>query len=151
VGGLADGARLPTAPKFQGVASAGYTMPVWEGRALFANLTVQYVGSSFSQFENEEDGFGSIGGTAANAARLIRYGGPLTVTQITFNPELPGYTLANFRLGVKGDHWELAGYVNNLTDKTARLALDYERGRSARVGYLTNQPRSYGLYGMWSF
>ena len=49
---------------------------------------------------------------------------------------MPSYTLANFRLGLKGDHWQAAAYVNNFTDKTVPLALDYERGRSARVGYL---------------
>jgi len=38
-----------------------------------------------------------------------------------------------------------------IRDKAARLALDYERGRLARVGYLTNQPRTYDLYGMWHF
>ena len=49
VGGLEKGHRLPTAPKFQGVASLGYTMPVMgDGKDLFANLTYQHVGSSFS-------------------------------------------------------------------------------------------------------
>ena len=45
----------------------------------------------------------------------------------------------------------MAAYINNITDKTAVLALDYERGRSARVGYLTNQPRTIGLYGSHTF
>ena len=40
--------------EFQGVASLGFTMPVMgDGKNLFANLTFQHVGSSFSQFENE--------------------------------------------------------------------------------------------------
>jgi iron complex outermembrane receptor protein len=152
VGGLADGNRLPTAPKTQAVGSIGYTMPVQGSTDFFANLTVQYVGSSFSQFENEQPGWGQIGGAGdPNAARLITYGGPLTVAQINFNPELPSYTLANFRLGLKTDHWQAAAYVNNLADKSARLALDYERGRSARVGYLTNQPRTIGIYGSHSW
>ncbi len=151
VGGLADGNRLPTAPKVQASGSLGYTMPVSGATDLFANLTVQYVGSSFSQFENEEPGFGEIGGPSPNSARLIPFGGVPAGTQITFNPELAAYTLANFRLGVKTDRWQVAAYVNNLTDKTAQLALDYERGRSARVGYLTNQPRTIGVYGSYSF
>jgi iron complex outermembrane receptor protein len=41
--------------------------------------------------------------------------------------------------------------VNNLTDEHARLALDQERGRYARVGYLTNQPRTYGITARVSF
>ena len=70
---------------------------------------------------------------------------------INFNPELPSYTLANFRLGLKTNRWQLAAYITNISDKNARLALDYERGRSARVGYLTNQPRTIGVYGSYVF
>jgi iron complex outermembrane receptor protein len=153
VGGLADGNRLPTAPKAQAVGSVGYTLPSAAGSAdFFGNFTIQYVGSSFSQFENEQPGWGQIGGAGdPNAARLIAYGGPLNVNQINFNPQLPSYTLANLRFGFKTDRWQGALYINNLANKTAELALDYERGRSARVGYLTNQPRTIGLYGSYSF
>lgn len=153
VGGLADGNRLPTAPKTQAVGSIGYTMPTAMATTdFFANFTIQYVGSSFSQFENEEPGWGQIGGAGdPNAARLIAYGGVPAGTVINFNPELPSYTLANLRFGFKTERWQAALYVNNIADKTAELALDYERGRSARVGYLTNQPRTIGLYGSYSF
>ena len=156
VGGLADGNRLPTAPKTQAAASVGYTLPVMSNNDFFANFTLQYVGPSFSQFENEEPGFGAIcagcpSAANPNAARLIVLGGPYSTSLITFNPELPGYTLANLRFGLKSDHWQVAAFVNNITDKVAELALDYERGRSARVGYLTNQPRTYGLYGRYDF
>ena len=153
VGGLQDGNRLPTAPRTQAAGSVGYTLPSAAGSAdLFANFTIQYVGSSYSQFENEEPGWGQIGGAGdPNAARLIAYGGPLTVNQITFNPLLPSYTLANLRFGFKTDRWQAAAYITNIGDKSAELALDYERGRSARVGYLTNQPRTIGLYGSYSF
>jgi len=151
VGGLADGNRLPTAPKTQAVGSVGYTLPV-QSMDFFASFTIQYVGSSFSQFENEEPGWGQIGGSGdPNAARLISYGGPLTVSQINFNSELPSYTLANLRFGLKTERWQAAAYINNIADKNAELALDYERGRSARVGYLTNQPRTIGVYGSYIF
>ncbi|MGH8138471.1 MAG: TonB-dependent receptor [Steroidobacteraceae bacterium] len=151
VGGLQSGNRLPTAPQFQGVATATFTVPMGAGPDFFATATVQYVGSSFSQFENEEDGFGSLGGPSPNAARLIPYGGPLTVSQINYDAELPSYSIGNVRFGLKNDRWEAALYCNNLWDETARLALDYERGRSARVGYITNQPRTFGLYGHLKF
>lgn len=151
VGGLEAGNRLPTAPEFQAVGSLGYTVPMNSERDFFAMATIQYIGSSFSQFENEEDGFGSIGGPSPNAAKLMPYGGPYTVSQINFNAELPGYSLGNVRFGVRTTRWEAALYCNNLWDETARLALDYERGRSARVGYITNQPRTFGLYGHLKF
>jgi len=72
-------------------------------------------------------------------------------TVIAFNNELDSYTLVNLRLGLKTDRWQAAAYVNNVGDKIAHLALDYERGRSARVGYLVNQPRTYGLYGAYNW
>jgi iron complex outermembrane receptor protein len=151
VGGLQSGNRLPTAPEFQAVGSLGYTLPLQSDQDFFAMATIQYIGSSFSQFENEENGFGSIGGPSPNAAPLFPYGGPLTTSQINFNAELPSYSLGNVRFGLRTTRWEAAFYINNLWDETARLALDYERGRSARVGYITNQPRTFGLYGHVKF
>jgi iron complex outermembrane recepter protein len=155
VGGLVDGNRLPTAPQIQAVGSIGYTLPLQNQRDFFSVFTVQYVGSSYSQFENEELQFGQIGGTAsdvnANPARLITYGGVPSNTVISFDSRLPAYSLGNLRAGVRTERWEVAGYLNNLWDTNAHLALDYERGRSARVGYLTNQPRTIGVGAQYKF
>ena len=153
VGGLADANRLPTAPRFQGVASVGFTHPIAGGRDFFSVLTVQYVGSSFSQFENEQPDFGVINatGTPNFAAALIPYGAPPPGTTYTINPELSSYSLGNIRAGLRTDRWEGALYINNIWDETARLALDYERGRRARYSYLTNQPRTIGVYGSYRF
>jgi iron complex outermembrane recepter protein len=153
VGGLVDGNRLPTAPQIQAVGSIGYTLPLQNQRNFFSVFTVQYVGSSYSQFENEEPGFGQIGGQAGdlNAARLITYGGVPASTVISFDSRLPAYSLGNLRAGVRTERWEVAGYLNNLWDTNAHLALDYERGRSARVGYLTNQPRTIGVGAQYKF
>jgi len=156
VGGLQDGNRLPTAPKVQAAAYVGYMLPLSGAKNFFADFTVQYVGSSFSQFENEEPGWGAIcsgcpNAANPNAAGLRQFGGPLSTSSFTFDPELPSYTLGNLRLGVKTDRWQGAFYINNLWDTTAHLALDYERGRAARLGYITNTPRTFGLYGSYSF
>jgi iron complex outermembrane receptor protein len=153
IGGLADGNRLPTAPQVQAVGSVGYTLPLTEHRDFFSVFTVQYVGSSYSQFENEEPGFGQIGGQSSDpyAARLIGYGGVPGSTVISFDARLPAYSLGNLRAGVRTDRWEAAAYLNNLWDTNAHLALDYERGRSARVGYLTNQPRTIGVGAQYKF
>ena len=151
IGGLQDGNRLPTSPQLQAVASVGFTHPLDDQRDFFSILTVQYVGSSYSQFENEQVGFGEIGGTDPNAARLIPYGGVPTDTVISFDQKLGAYSLGGLRAGIRTHSWEFAGYVNNIWDTNAHLALDYERGRSARVGYLTNQPRTIGIYGKYKF
>ncbi|MBP9593172.1 MAG: TonB-dependent receptor, partial [Steroidobacteraceae bacterium] len=68
-----------------------------------------------------------------------------------FDPELPDYQIGNLRVGVLSDQWEIAAFVNNLWDERALLSVDRERGRRARVGYLTNQPRTYGMTLRYSF
>jgi outer membrane receptor protein involved in Fe transport len=111
-------------------------------------LTFQHAGSSYTQLADQESGFGIITNRANppfGAARLIQLGGVPADTIITFDEELPSYDLLNLRWGVRGDRWEAALFVNNLTDESAFLSIDRERGRSARVGYLTNPPRTIGV------
>ncbi len=72
-------------------------------------------------------------------------GGPLTQSTFTYNPELPAYDIVNLRLGVRHANWDIALFANNVTDERAFLALDRERGTRARIGFLTNQPRTFGL------
>ena len=52
-------------------------------------------------------------------------------------------TSYEFRFG--GIGLEVEARINNLFDERALLALDQERGTRARVGYLVNQPRTFGL------
>jgi outer membrane receptor protein involved in Fe transport len=112
---------------------------------MFANLTWQHNGSSFSQFENEVANFGLIGGGGARIITLA----PTSITSFAFDAELPAYDITNFRVGLKAGTWEAALFVSNLLDERAVLALDYERGRSARVGNLINQPRTIGVSIDW--
>jgi len=72
-------------------------------------------------------------------------GGPLTQQFLTYNPVLPSYSLLNARLGVLKGKWDVALYANNLTDERALLTFDRERGTRARIFYLTNQPRTFGI------
>jgi iron complex outermembrane receptor protein len=136
VAGLQDGNRLPTAPKVQAATNATYTTSFRNAYSGFATATLQYVGSRFTQFSDEAPGAGSIA--------LYNIGNP-TISTFNYNPELPAYTIGNLRIGAKSDRYELALYVNNVTDKHALLSLDLERGGSARVGYEVNQPRTVGL------
>ena len=78
-------------------------------------------------------------------------GGPLTQSTFTFNPELPAYNILNTRIGVLSGVWDIAFFINNVTDERAFLALDQERGTRARVGYLTNPPRRVGISTRVSF
>ena len=66
-------------------------------------------------------------------------------TQIEFDARLPSYHIANLRWGFGADSWEASVFINNLFDERAFLSLDRERNTRARVGFLTNMPRTYGV------
>jgi iron complex outermembrane receptor protein len=152
--GVREGNRLPTSPEFQAAFSAGYTFPFSDSLESFARLTVQHVGSSYTQLADQEAGFGLIHAppNTDGSARLIQMGGvPFASMQVRFPAELPSYNLGNVRWGVRSDKWEAAIFVNNLWNERAYLSLDRERGRSARVGYLTNPPRTVGVNFNMSF
>lgn len=142
IAGIRDGNRLPTSPEFQAAATATYTWPFSNVMDGFVNFTFQHVGSSYTQLADQEPPTGCVG--CPGAPGFFAFGAP-TISQFTFDPELPSYELGNLRFGVKADAWEAALFVNNLWDERAFLSLDRERGTRARVGYLTNMPRTYGV------
>jgi iron complex outermembrane receptor protein len=148
VGGIKDGNRLATVPELQAAAAASYVFPMtgeWEG---YVNGIVQYVGDRYTQIGDQAEGFGTVNLLSFEPNTI---GGPLTQSVFTFNPLLPSYTVANARFGMRKDRWDVAIYVNNLTDELAYLALDQERGTRARVSYLVNQPRTYGITARMEF
>jgi len=149
VAGVRKGNRLPTSPELQASATAAYNWNLTEGLHSYVRFTVQHVGSSFTQMADQENNFGVIlsrppGTPTDGTARLIDLG-DVNVNRIEFDAELASYDIGNLRWGFGSDAWEASLFVNNLWDETAHLSIDRERGRSARVGYLTNQPRTYGV------
>lgn len=147
VSGIEEGRRLPSVPKFQAAAAATYQQPIAPEFQGYLTATYNHVGSRFTQVGDEDPGFGVVNLRSfeqeADGGNTI--GGPLTQNTFTFDPRLPAYDIVNLRLGVRHANWDIALYVNNLTDERAFLALDRERGLRARVGYLTNQPRTFGF------
>ena len=145
IAGIRKGNRLPTAPEFQAAASATYSWAWSTTLDSYVTFTFQHVGSSYTQLADQEPNFGLIAtGGPPGSARFIPFGDP-TITSFAFAAELPSYELGNLRFGLRGGKWEAAAYINNLWDERALLSIDRERGRSARVGYLTNVPRTYGV------
>lgn len=134
--GLRDGNRLPTVPKFQTSFSVGYEREMANGLEAFSNLTWQYVGKRYTQISDQEQN--------PRTVALFPNVGAGTASSLIFPLELPSYDIVNLRLGVRGEGWEAAAFVNNLGDERARLALDRERGLRARYGFLTNPPRTFG-------
>ena len=145
VSGIQKGNRLPTVPELQAAAAATYRWEMTRNWAGYLTGTYQHVGSRFTQIGDQAAGFGTVNLLAFEQAGGGTIGGPLTQNTFTFDPELPAYDLVNLRLGVLSGKWDVALFVNNVTDEVAFLALDQERGTLARVGYLTNQPRTYGV------
>lgn len=141
VAGIQDGNRLPTVPEFQLAAAANYRWELRHGWVGYVTGTFQHIGSRFTQVGDQAAGFGTVNLLAFPGV----IGGPLTQNTFTFNPELPSYEILNLRLGFLHEQWDAALFVNNVTDEVALLALDQERGTLARVGYLTNQPRTFGV------
>ena len=146
VSGIRSGNRLPSVPKLQASASATVRRPMdgsfGIGSQLFATGSVQHVGSRYTQIDDLAEGFGVVD---LNSFGKNTIGGPLTQSTFRFDPELPAYSLLNLRAGLTRALWDVALFVNNVTDERALLALDRERGVRARVGYLTNQPRTIGV------
>jgi iron complex outermembrane receptor protein len=142
VSGIQEGNRLPTVPEFQFTAAATYQWKMRQTSLGYVTGTYQHVGSRFTQIGDQAVGFGTVN-LLSFAPNTI--GGPLTASTFTFDPELPAYDIVNLRLGVLHGKWDVSLFVNNLTDERAFLALDQERGTRARVGYLTNQPRTFGI------
>lgn len=148
VSGIEDGKRLPTTPRFQLAAAATQRWLMGGDRVGYVSVTFQHVGSRYTQVGDQADGFGAVD-LLSFAPNTI--GGPLTASTFTFDPELPAYHLLNVRVGVLVGAWDVAFFVNNVTDERAFLALDQERGSRARVGYLTNPPRTFGVSTRFDF
>ena len=142
ISGIQEGNRLPSVPKLQVAASATYQWQIKNGSLAYVGGTYQHSGSRFTQIGDQGSGFGTVN---LNSFAPNTIGGPLRASTFTFNPELPAYDIVNARLGFIRGKWDLALYANNVTDERAFLALDQERGTRARVGYLTNPPRSFGI------
>jgi iron complex outermembrane receptor protein len=142
VAGIKDGNRLPTVPEFQMAAAATFHWQMSHGAAGYATGAYQHIGDRYTQIGDQAAGFGTVNLLSFGTTGI---GGPFTQNTFTFDPKLPAYDIVNLRVGFLKDRWDVALFVNNITDERAFLALDQERGTRARVGYLTNQPRTIGI------
>lgn len=141
VSGMRNGARMPTVPEQQASAAATYRWQMASGMAMYTTGVYQHVGERFTQFGDEYlTGVQSL--TTFGATNM---GGPFTQSTVTFSPALPAYDIINLRVGLLRGRLDAALFVNNVTNETAYLSLDRERGFRARIGYLTNQPRTIGI------
>jgi outer membrane receptor protein involved in Fe transport len=147
IGGIVKGNRLPSVAEFQMAASATYSWPVTlagnraEG---FVSTTLQHIGDRYTQPSDQLPGAGIF-------VSNLPYAGATGAEQTILDLQLDAYTILNLSGGLDFDTWSLIGYINNLTDENADLALDRERGGRARLGFHTNQPRTVGVTARFRF
>lgn len=114
-----SGDRIPGVPDLTLTAGIDYSRPLLENIDGFLNFNVKHVGDSFNGFTSS---------TGVSAAAVDRQ---------------PSYELANLRLGLKNEDWELAFFVKNLTDERAVLFFNRIVG-DVRIN--TTRPRTIGLF-----
>ncbi len=112
-----------------------------DGSTGYLTGTYQYIGSRYTQIGDQEPGIGLVDLNSFGANTI---GGPLTQSTFPFNPLLPAYDIVNLRLGFARESG-ISRCTEQPDERTRFLALDQERGTRARVGFLTNQPRTIGI------
>ncbi|OYU34199.1 TonB-dependent receptor [Novosphingobium sp. PASSN1] len=139
IGGIREGNRLPTVPNFQVSANANYSFPIADKKNVVLNASFQHVGDRYTQPSDQEP-------SAAFFTSRLPFGGATGNEIRPITLKLPSYQLVNLSAGVElGDALSVTAYITNLFDENALLSLDRERGGRARLGYATNQPRTFGV------
>ena len=141
IGGIEDGNRLPTVPETQFSASGAYTHPLElfdQPAEAFVTASVQHIGDRFTQPGDQVPGAGEF-------AHGLPFGG-MTGDEVTvLDLELPSYEIVYLSGGVDFGSYVVTLFVDNLFDENALLSFDRERGGRARLGFRTNQPRTFGV------
>ena len=124
--GFPSGLAIPDTPKSTASAILHYEHELNAGLSLFGSLEWDYVGSR------------------TNAP----YGETITLWNYdSLLVRLPSYDLGNLRLGLKGDRWTAAVFIDNVTDKEVLLdpqpQIDVQTAAVTR--YTVNRPRTIGI------
>ncbi len=140
LGGIEEGNRLPSVPEFQIAAAASWFFDggAFGGEDGYVTLTAQHVGSRFTQPGDQVPGAGDF-------VSNLPFGGAPGTDVTSLDLELDSYQIVNLTTGMQFGSVELAAYVTNILDENADLSFDRERGGRARLGFQTNQPRTYGV------
>jgi outer membrane receptor protein involved in Fe transport len=155
--GVVEGNRIASVPEYQFAATASYSYLLQmfgEEREGFFSVSAQHIGSRFTQPGDQVPGAGDF------RHGMAPFGGMIGVPPDQIGPvgevtsvdlELDPYTIVNLNTGFESGDWTLIFYVNNVFDENAELAFDRERGGRARLGFHTNQPRTFGITARQSF
>ena len=141
IGGIEDGNRLPTVPETQFSASGAYTQPLEmfdQPAEAFVTASVQHIGDRFTQPGDQVPGAGEF-------AHGLPFAG-MTGDEVTvLDLELPSYEIVYLSGGIDFGSYVVTLFIDNVFDENTRLSFDRERGGRARLGFRTNQPRTFGV------
>ncbi|WP_439477799.1 TonB-dependent receptor [Brevundimonas sp.] len=139
IGGIREGNRLPSVPKFQISLNATYSYQLNENTDGYFTASLQHVGSRFTQASDQENNPRSF-------VSGLPFGGASGANATVVDLELPAYEIVNFSAGFEMDNGvDFVVYVNNVFDENPLLSFDRERGGRARLGYTVGQPRIFGM------
>jgi outer membrane receptor protein involved in Fe transport len=116
--------RLPEVAPVSGTAALNYALPLGSSYTFTARLEDSYTGPRYSIFFSDPYEFSGI------------------------YKQLPGYSLVNFRSGIKfGEKWSATAFVNNLTNKHAQLESMFTENEPQPdfTRIITNQPLTAGV------
>jgi outer membrane receptor protein involved in Fe transport len=116
--------RLPEVSPVSGTAALNYSLPLGSSYTFTARLEDSYTGPRYSIFFSDPYEFSGL------------------------YKQLPGYSLVNFRSGVKfGEKWSATAFVNNLTNKHAELESMFTENEPQPdfTRIVTNQPLTAGV------
>ncbi|WP_374575878.1 TonB-dependent receptor [Phenylobacterium sp. J367] len=139
IGGIREGNRLPSVPKFQMAVTGTYTWAVSSTMDGFVNASYQHVGSRYTQASDQENNPRSF-------VSGLPFGGASGTNATIVDLKLPAYDLVNISAGIEmTSGLDVIAYVNNLFDENALMSFDRERGGRARLGFAVGQPRTMGV------
>jgi outer membrane receptor protein involved in Fe transport len=140
IGGIREGNRLPSVPKFQISASASYSVPIdTSGTEASFTASFQHVGSRFTQPGDQEN-------NPRTFVHGLPFGGQPAGSATTLDLKLPDYQLVNLSAGISfPNELEVIAYITNVFDENPILSFDRERGGRARLGFQIGQPRTFGV------
>lgn len=139
IGGIREGNRLPSVPKFQISLNATYSYQLNENTDGYFTASFQHVGSRFTQASDQENNPRSF-------VSGLPFGGASGANATVVDLELPAYEIVNLSAGFEFDNGvDFVVYVNNVFDENPLLSFDRERGGRARLGYTVGQPRIFGM------
>lgn len=134
--GLA-GDRMPYAPEWSWSATGEYAFTTAGGLGGRAGAIVRWVGDRVNDTTERQ--------------RVTAPGDPSTVLQevVTEPLVLDDYHALDLYAGIGGEHWELRGYVNNVTDEGGWSSLaplaGALTGATAQLQGVPVQPRTFGV------